>query len=115
MRTNDERIAAMHTRAAEIRREKNKRRNTIIGAASVFACFIVVIAMGFAFPRFATGRLPGSDMDGMNASIFSGSDALGYIVIGILAFLLGAAVTVFCMRLRRLGELNDNSDKDNRE
>lgn len=115
MRTNDERIAAMHTRAAEIRREQTKRRNTIIGAASVFACFLIVIAMGFVFPKIMTGRLPESDIDGMNASIFSGSDALGYSVIAVLAFLLGAAVTVFCFRLRRLGELSENSDKDNQE
>lgn len=115
MRTNDERIAAMHTRAAEIRREQAKRRNTIIGAASVFACFLIVIAMGLVFPKLVTRTLSESDIDSMNASIFSGNDALGYIVIAVLAFLLGAAVTVFCMRLRRLGELSEDSDRDKPE
>jgi len=105
----------MHTRAAEIRREQTKRRNTIIGAMSVFACLLVVIALGFVFPKIMTGTPPESDFVDMNASIFSGSDALGYIVIAILAFLLGAAVTVFCFRLRRLGELSENSDKDNQD
>ena len=31
-----------------------------------------------------------------------GGSALGYIVIGILAFLLGVCVTILCFRLRRI-------------
>ena len=36
------------------------------------------------------------------ASIFHGGAALGYIVIGLLAFLLGVCVTVLCFRLRQM-------------
>ena len=36
--------------------------------------------------------------------MFGGSEALGYIVIGVLAFLLGAGVTVLAARLRRMQE-----------
>ena len=36
------------------------------------------------------------------ASMYGGSGALGYIVIGILAFLLGVCVTILCFRLRRM-------------
>ena len=34
----------------------------------------------------------------------SGSTALGYIVVGLLAFVLGVCVTVLCFRIRRLNE-----------
>ena len=34
--------------------------------------------------------------------IFGGSEALGYIVIGLLAFLLGVSVTILCFRIRRM-------------
>ena len=37
----------------------------------------------------------------MNASIFSDSGVSGYLVIAILAFLLGITVTVFCFRLKK--------------
>ena len=46
----------------------------------------------------------------MSASIFSGSGYLGYIVIGIVAFLLGCAVTVFCFRLRKWQKDKENED-----
>ena len=55
MRSTDERIAAMHTRAAEIKREQIKRRNMIIGSVSVLACFFVVIGIALAFPGLTRG------------------------------------------------------------
>ena len=36
------------------------------------------------------------------ASMYGGGAALGYIVIGLLAFLLGVCVTVLCFRLRQI-------------
>ena len=38
------------------------------------------------------------------ATILGGSTALGYIVVGLLAFVLGVCVTVLCFRIRRLNE-----------
>ena len=45
----------------------------------------------------------------MNASIFSGTAALGYIVIGILAFVLGVGVTIFCFRFKKKQEEDDST------
>lgn len=114
MRSTDERIAAMHTRAAEIKREQIKRRNTIIGTVSVLACFAVVIGIALAFPSLMAGVTPTVENDSMIASIFSGNGYLGYIVIGTLAFLLGAAVTVFCVRLQRLNGYTEDSDSESK-
>ena len=44
---------------------------------------------------------------GMNASIFGDSEILGYIVIGIAAFLLGVALTIFCYRIGRMHKDQD--------
>ena len=38
------------------------------------------------------------------ATMLGGSTALGYIVVGLLAFVLGVCVTVLCFRIRRLNE-----------
>ena len=35
--------------------------------------------------------------------------ALGYIVIGLLAFLLGVCVTVLCFRLRQMSREDDQN------
>jgi len=48
----------------------------------------------------------------MAASIFGNSEALGYIAIGLLAFLLGICVTILCFRIRLLdGQDQDTEDK----
>ena len=38
------------------------------------------------------------------ATMFGGSAALGYIVIGLLAFVLGVCVTILCFRIRLLNK-----------
>lgn len=43
----------------------------------------------------------------MNGSILSGNGMLGYIVIGIIAFALGIAVTVFCYQIKKYQTGND--------
>ena len=101
MRANEERIAAMHKRAAELEKENRQRRVRIIQAVSAAACFAAVIVLAFFMPGFSQAFVSGNSQGSMSASIFSESSALGYIVIGILAFLLGAAVTIFCFRLKK--------------
>lgn len=101
MRTNEERIAAMHRRAAELEKEKGQRRGRILQAVSVAACFATVIVLAAFMPGFSQALVSGESQGSMSASIFSESSVLGFIVIGILAFLLGAAVTIFCFRLKK--------------
>ena len=103
MRTNEERIAAMHTRAAEINRQKNDRRVMIAQTAAAVVSLAAVIALALFIPQIApvTPQGAGAAGAGMNASIFGSSEALGYIVTGVIAFLFGTCMTVFCFRLKR--------------
>ena len=110
MRTNEERIAAMHKRAAELEKEKRQRTAAIIQAVSVAACFAAVIMLAFLMPGFSQTFISENSQGSMSASIFSESRVLGYIVIGILAFLLGAAVTIFCFRLKSWQKDKDPED-----
>ena len=109
MRTNEERIAAMHARAAELRREKRKRLTRLTGGISALLCLALVVALAACMPRLpmASAGAP----DGMSGSIFAGSGTLGYIVVALLAFLLGVSVTVFCVRLRKWREDRDREDR----
>ena len=101
MRTNEERIAALHTRAAELEKEKKEQRVRILQAVSAAVCFAAVIVLAFLMPGSAENFAGGSPQNGMSASMLSGSSVLGYIVIGIAAFLLGVSVTIFCFRLKK--------------
>lgn len=111
MRTDKERIAAMHKRAAELEREKRGRTVRLIQAASVALCVLFLAGISLAMPKLAA--VSGSDAaaQGMRASIFSENSALGYIVIGILAFLLGVCVTIFCFQLRKWQKDRDSEEK----
>ena len=112
MRSHEERVAETKRRIAQIEREKRLRRNTITMASAVAACLALLIGASLAMPGIAANIQTG-DYAGFEtaASIFHGGAALGYIVIGLLAFLLGVCVTVLCFRLRQMSR-EDGQDKE---
>ena len=107
MRSHEERVAEAKRRIAKIERAKRLRRNTITMASAVAACLALLIGASLAMPGIAaniqTGNYSGFETA---ASIFHSGAALGYIVIGLLAFLLGVCVTVLCFRIRLLNREN---------
>ena len=109
MRTNEERIAAMHGRALKLQKEEKDRRFFSVCAVSAVVCAGILIGMSAIFPRVSEKRFPEAS-ESMNASIFAGSNMLSYLVIAILAFLLGILVTVFCFRLKKWMSEKDRRD-----
>ena len=107
MRSLEERVAETKRRIAARQREKRRRRNTITMASAVAACLVLLIGASLAMPGIAasiqTGNYSGFETA---ASIFHSGATLGYIVIGLLAFLLGVCVTVLCFRLRQMNREN---------
>ncbi len=110
MRSNEERLAALHARAAELKSEKRTRRVAALQAVSACLCLAAVIALALAMPGLATSVTAETAETVMRASLFAGSSALGYIVVGVVAFLLGAAGTVFCFRLKKWRADKDKGD-----
>ena len=115
MRSNEERINAMHARAAELDKQKRARRVRIIQAAGAAVSFAAAVIFAVFIPRLADFEAespigPADSAGGMRASIFGDSVALGYIVISVIAFLLGVTLTVFCFRLRKWQEHKDKEE-----
>ena len=115
MRSHEERVAETKRRIAKMEREKRLRRNTITAASAVAACLALLVGASLAMPGIAANIQTG-DYSGFEtaASVFHGGAALGYIVIGLLAFLLGVCVTVLCFRLRQMNQ-DDTQDKESEE
>ena len=115
MRSHEERVAETKRRIAKMEREKRLRRNTITMASAVAACIALLIGASLAMPGI-TASIQTGDYSGFEtaASIFHGGAALGYIVIGLLAFLLGVCVTVLCFRLRQMSR-EDGQDKESED
>lgn len=109
MLTDEERIKAMHDRARDINRQRKNRKVAAARILSTAFCLMIVITTALLMPKFNDVNVSGSDSASMNASIFSGTAALGYIVIGILAFILGVGVTIFCFRFKKKQEEDDST------
>ena len=111
MRSYDDRLKAMHARASELRREKDRRRTRALSALCVCACLMLAVASALAAPGLAAKASP-EVIAGMRASIFTTSAALGYIVVGVIAFSAGVAATVFCVLLRKQRDMREDGDRD---
>ena len=103
MRSHEERITEVKHRIAEKERQKRLRRGRIAAVSGVAACLAVIVGVSLSMPdivnQIALGTSSGFDTA---ATMLGGSTALGYIVIGLLAFVLGVCVTVLCFRIRLL-------------
>ena len=112
MRSHEERVAETKRRIAKMEREKRRRRNTVTMASAVAACLVLLIGASLAIAaNIQTGDYAGFETA---ASMYGGGAALGYIVIGLLAFLLGVCVTVLCFRLRQMNR-EDGQDKESED
>ena len=112
MRSLEERVAEAKRRIAKMEREKRLRRNMITMASTVAACLALLIGASFAMPSIAA-KIQAGDYVGFEtaASMYGGGAALGYIVIGLLAFLLGVCVTVLCFRLRQMNREDGQNEE----
>ena len=105
MRTNEERAGLIHKRTAEIKRERQKRNQRALDAICIAACLILIVGIGSFMPGWTAG-VPGGEVHHASgaASLVGSHAALGYILMGLMAFLLGVCVTVLLYRLHRRNE-----------
>ena len=114
MRTNEERIGLIHKRTAEIKRERQKRKQRALDMICIAVCLVLVVGIGSFMPGWAAG-IPGGEARHASgaASLVGSHAALGYILMGLMAFLLGVCVTVLLYRLHRRNERKQQENSDN--
>lgn len=112
MRSTEERAAAVRRRARELERQSRARRGRIVGILSAAACLLFVVGLSLAMPGIMAG-LPdgGYAFSGAVAGIFDGRGGLGYVLVGLLAFVLGISVTILFCRIR-LRSQKDHEDTE---
>lgn len=116
MRSHEERVVAVKRRVAQIERQKRQRKNRIAALSAVAACLVVIVGLSFAMPGISEKLIAG-DYNGYEttASIFS-SSVVSYIIIGLLAFILGVCVTVLCFKLEAFRKRDEETeDGDGRD
>ena len=111
MRTSEERARLIHRRTAEIKQERRIKRQRRLDAACMAVCLLLVIGIGAMMPGLMRGAADGSIVHPSGtASLLGSHAALGYIIMGLLAFLLGVCVTVLLYRLHRRCERQKQED-----
>ena len=105
MKAFEERIRLVHERTARRKRARARRRRLALNAACMAACLLPVTGIGALMPGLMARSAGGgvAHVSGA-ASLIGGHAALGYILMGLMAFLLGVCVTVCLYRLRRRDE-----------
>ena len=95
MRSTDEQLRLVRSRASRLRlrRERMLRRGAAAG------CLLLAAALGLLLPGTGGSAVIGGGT--AYGSIILTSPALSYIVIAILAFILGVCVTLLCLYHRR--------------
>ena len=113
MRTNEERAGLIHKRTVEIKRERQKKKQRAWDMICIAACLILIVGIGSFLPDWVVG-IPGGEVHHSSgaASLVGSHAALGYILMGLMAFLLGVCVTVLLYRLRRRNERKQRENSD---
>ncbi len=97
MRTNEERITAMHQRADQIQKTRNIQ---LASSAVVLLCVILIAVFLPAVGKMKLDMIP----SGANASIFYETNHLFSVVIAVVSFLLGVSVTILCFYIKKVYE-----------
>ena len=116
MRSHEERIAEVRRRITEKQRQKRRKQRRIVAISCIAACLAVIVGVSFVMPGIVGQITPGTSSGFETAAtILGGGTALGYMVIGLLAFILGVCVTILCFRIRQLDkeEQTEKQKEDN--
>lgn len=114
MRTNEERIQALHARMASLQRARERRKTSMIGTVSfvLTVCLLfMVFGGGGIHPGGAAGLYSGAIM------LFEGAGP--YVLIAVAALMAGVIVTVVLIRSRKketgpTGENRENTETEER-
>lgn len=109
MLTHEERICLIRKRTIEIKMQKIKTKQHILDFCCFAACMLLIAGIGTFMPDFTGSVIHISGA----ASLVADNVALGYILMGLLAFLLGVSVTVLLFRLRHRRERIKQEEEDN--
>lgn len=114
MRSNEERVEAVRRRVAEIERQKRRQKSWIAAVSAVAACLAVIIGLSLFMPGISESLSAGNYANYATAAgIFTSDAAIGYIIIGLLAFVLGVCVTILCFKLKAFQEQGQETEEEN--
>ncbi len=100
MRNTDDQLREIMKRADHVIERKDAQKTAISYAVSSFACFVLMIVTSLYIPGISSsGAVETHEQYG---SLLMNTAYMGFVVIGVLAFILGVFVTLLCMQIRKI-------------
>lgn len=99
MRSTDEQLNEITARAAALRRRQRLRRRIAAESLAACVCLALLIRGAVVMPAFETAIR--NSADAYYGGLLLSSPSLGYVVIGVLGFLLGICITLLCIHLHK--------------
>ena len=99
MRSTDEQFQEILKRSDKFRERHSSRKAIITWSVAAAACAVLLVFAASLIPALSAG----SSEAGFThyGSLILDTSYMGYVVIGVLAFLLGVCVTLLCLRIRK--------------
>ena len=95
---------------ANLQWSRIRRQYMAKSAAAFAASLIITVILAFIIGNMPAQIAPAGP-NGYTATLFANYAALGYVVVALLAFCLGALVTIFCFRMRKHMEVMQDDRK----
>lgn len=105
MKTNDERLLLIENRKKEIERRERRIRQRMIMVSSCAVCVCLVVFIGLYISSLGVVS-SGIYNPIQTASFMAEGGSVGYVLVGLLCFLLGVCLTLLLYKLRE-----NNNDK----
>ena len=102
MRNSEQQLQEVLSRAGKMRARRALRMKLRLSAASCRLCLVLLIVTAACLPKLSAGAE--ASVSGEFGSLILGTSALGYVLIGVLCFALGASAVLFGLALRRWKE-----------
>jgi type II secretory pathway component PulF len=97
MRGNKEIADEALRRAALTRKEKSLKKQKLYAVLSVAACIAVIVGLSYSLPSFQDSFVSETP-NAASAAMLAGAGVGGYVLIGIVGFILGAVITLFYIK-----------------
>jgi len=102
-------------RAELIRQRRAARKRRLYSALSVAACLAVIVGLAFVIPPAVTDAPSPVDAGIYGTAQAAGVVSGGYVLLAVISFALGCAVTIFCYKVllkQKPGEANEHDRDD---
>lgn len=102
MRSPNEQLTEIMQRADNIKQKDNLRKHLMNQTFSACACIALIVITCCYLPGITL--VTASSLSTQFGSLILNTSYIGYVVIGVLAFILGILVTTLCLTWRTLNQ-----------